>query len=54
MSEKAKETAKKVNKDEMQKLTDEQLGKVSGAGDPFADRPRVPTKPISDSVRKKG
>ena len=38
----------------MQELGDEELGEVSGAGDPFASRPRVSTKNINSSVRNKG
>ena len=38
----------------MQELGDEELGEVSGAGDPFASRPRVSTKNINSSVRNNG
>ena len=38
----------------MQELGDEELGEVSGAGDPFASRPRVSTKKINSSVRNNG
>ena len=38
----------------MQELGDEELGEVSGAGDPFANRPRVSTKNINSSVRNNG
>jgi len=54
---KAKEAAVKAQeaKDEaMQELGDEELGEVSGAGDPFASRPRVSTKNINSTVRNNG
>lgn len=54
---KAQEAAVKAKeeKDEaMQELGDEKLGEVSGAGDPFASRPRVSTKNINSSVRNNG
>lgn len=45
----------KEEKDEaMQELGDEELGEFSGAGDPFASRPRVSTKKINSSVRNNG
>ena len=49
----AKQANEKV-KGAMETVGDEELEKVSGAGDPFASHPRVSTKPINDSVRKKG
>ena len=54
---KAQEAAVKAKeeKDEaMQELDDEELGEFSGAGDPFANRPRVSTKNINSSVRNNG
>ena len=54
---KAQEAAVKAQeaKDEaMQELGDEELGEVSGAGDPFANRPRVSTKNINSTVRNNG
>ena len=54
---KAQEAAVKAQeaKDEaMQELGDEELDEVSGAGDPFASRPRVSTKNINSSVRNNG
>ena len=54
---KAQEAAVKAKeeKDEaMQELGDEELGEFSGAGDPFASRPRVSTKKINSSVRNNG
>jgi len=38
----------------MEELGDEELGSVSGAGDPFANHPRVSNKNINDTVRKNG
>lgn len=54
---KAQEAAVKAKeeKDEaMQELGDEELGEFSGAGDPFANRPRVSTKNINSTVRNNG
>ena len=54
---KIQEAAKQAideTKNAMEELGDEALEAVSGAGDPFADRPRVSTKQINDSVRNKG
>ena len=48
--EKAKEAAEKVK----EMIPDEVLEKVTGAGDPFADIPSVPTQPIDDELRKDG
>ena len=47
--EKANETLEKVKE-----LSEEELDKVTGAGDPFANIPRNPTKKIDDELRKKG
>ena len=49
--EKAKET--KVQENVMQELDDAELDQVSGAGDPFANRPRVSNQQIDKSLRKK-
>ena len=38
----------------MQNLGDDELDKVSGAGDPFANRPRVTNQQIDSSLRNKG
>lgn len=38
----------------MQELDDETMHQVSGAGNPFGDVPRVPTKPIDDDLRGNG
>ena len=38
----------------MQELDDDTLQELSGAGDPFADRPRVSTKSIDSSLRNRG
>lgn len=46
--------AKEEKNEAMQELGDEELGEFSGAGDPFASRPRVSTKNINNSVRKNG
>ena len=47
-----KET-EKVN-EEKKKLDLDDLDRVSGAGDPFADDPRVPENPIDPDLREKG
>ena len=54
---KAKEAAamaKEEKGEDMQELGDEELGEFSGAGDPFANRPRVSTKNINSTVRNNG
>lgn len=33
-------------------LTEEELDRATGAGNPFEDVPRVPTQPIDDEVRE--
>ncbi len=35
-------------------LNTNELNKVTGAGDPFGDVPRVPENPIDDDLRKNG
>ena len=39
---------------EMKELGDKELDKLSGAGDPFANHPRVSNKKINGTVRKNG
>ena len=45
----------KVNEavENVKELGDEALNKVTGAGDPFANIPRNPTKKIDGELRKK-
>ena len=38
---------------EVSELEPEELKDVAGAGDPFADVPRVPEKPIDPDVRER-
>ena len=45
---------RKLPEEEAVKLTKDTLDQVSGAGDPFADIPRVPEQPIDDELRKDG
>lgn len=53
MSEKIlKEEEQKVEQG-IQELDDEKLDQVSGAGDPFANVPRVPLAEIDDELRDK-
>ncbi len=40
--------------EEIKELTQEELDKVTGAGDPFGDVPRVPEKPIDPGLREDG
>ena len=51
---KVQDAAMQAKDEAMQELGDEELGEVSGAGDPFANRPRVSTKNINSSVRNNG
>ena len=54
---KVQDTVTQANKEidsVMQELDDDVLNNLSGAGDPFADRPRVSTKPIDSSLRDRG
>ena len=56
-NEKTNETAKQANKaadDVMQELDESTLDQVSGAGNPFANLPRVPTQSIDSDLRSKG
>lgn len=53
----AQEAVTQANKEidgVMQELDDDVLDNLSGAGDPFASRPRVSTKSIDSSARSKG
>ena len=49
-------TVEKVNEalKNVKELSDDELDQVTGAGDPFANIPRNPTKPIDDELRRKG
>ena len=38
----------------MEKLGEDELDGIAGAGNPFADVPRVPTQPIDEDLRGKG
>ena len=49
-----KEKKKSLTEEETVNLTKDTLDQVSGAGDPFAEEPRVPENPIDDDLRKKG
>ena len=56
-NKKLKEEKTKAAKEQdkaMQDLSDEELDKVNGAGDPFASRPRVTNQEIDKSLRNKG
>ena len=46
-------TPEKVN-EQTKKLDLNDLDQVSGAGDPFAEEPRVPENPIDPDLRKDG
>ena len=46
--------AKEEKNGAMQEIGDEELGEVSGAGDPFANHPRVPNQKIDSNLRNKG
>lgn len=46
-AEKVKNAAEKV----MEAIPDDVLEKVTGAGNPFDNVPRVPTQPIDDDLR---
>ena len=45
---------RRLPEEEAVKLTKDTLDQVSGAGDPFAEIPRVPENPIDDDLRKDG
>ena len=53
MSEKEK-NERREDVQPLEKLTDEDLDQVSGAGNPFDEIPRTPTQPIDDELRKNG
>lgn len=46
--------AKEEKNGAMQEIGDEELGEVSGAGDPFANHPRVSNQKIDSNLRNKG
>ncbi len=48
-----KDTVKEVE-EKMEPLGTEILDKVSGAGDPFEDVPRIPVEDIDENLRKDG
>ena len=48
--EKAKDVAAKV----AEVIPEDMLNKVTGAGNPFENIPRVPTQPIDDELREDG
>ena len=48
--EKAKDIAGKA----VEVIPDDLLNKVTGAGNPFENIPRVPTQPIDDGLREDG
>ena len=54
LAQDAVEQANKALNDVMQELDDDALDGVVGAGNPFADVPRVPTQPIDDDPRGNG
>ena len=54
MKKKANPNQPEQIKDQPKELTPEELDAVTGAGDPFADIPSVPTQPIDDELRKDG
>ena len=51
---KKNEAKKEEIQETMEKLGDDVLGAVTGAGNPFEEEPRVPTQPIDDDLREKG
>ena len=52
-AEKAVKEAKKALK-EVEELSDDELGKVAGAGDPFGGIPRIEPEPIDQDLRDNG
>ena len=38
----------------MEELGEDELDEIAGAGNPFANIPRVPTQPIDDDLRGNG
>ena len=51
---KKNESKKEEILETMEKLEDDALNAVTGAGNPFEEEPRVPTQPIDDDLRGKG
>ena len=49
----AAEQANKAVGSAMQELGDDELDEIAGAGNPFANVPRVPTQPIDEDMRNK-
>lgn len=49
---KIKEEIKETLADDAVLLEDEALEAVTGAGNPFANLPRIPTQPIDDELRE--
>ena len=51
----AQDAAEQANKalNAMQELGEDELEGSAGAGNPFADVPRVPTQPIDEELRNK-
>lgn len=50
----AAEQENKTRSSAMQELGDDELDEIAGAGNPFANIPRVPTQPIDDNLRNNG
>ena len=50
----AEEQANKALGSAMQELGEDELDEIAGAGNPFANVPRVPTQPIDEDLRSKG
>ena len=56
IKETLKDAAEQANKavgSAMQELGDDELDEIAGAGNPFANVPRVPTQPIDEDMRNK-
>ena len=49
----AAEQATKAVGSAMQELGEDELDEIAGAGNPFANVPRVPTQPIDEDLRSK-
>jgi hypothetical protein len=54
LNEKLADQAAEAAAQAAEALPNELLDQVSGAGDPFANIPRVPTMPIDDDLREDG
>ena len=50
----AAEQENKTRSSAMQELDDAALDEIAGAGNPFANIPRVPTQSIDDKLRNNG